>query len=70
MEQKSIPESDLDSTCIGHTGVTVMDIICALCDVVDGNPYDIQYTTGYPLERCKEIINTSDSVEPIWLKQP
>ena len=68
---RKIPERDLATTYIGETGVTVLDVVCALCDTVDGNHvYDIQYNTGLSLERCKEIIKASDSVEPIWLKQP
>ena len=70
MDRKSIPESDLATTYIGETGVTVLDVICALCDVLDGEQeHDLPPATGLSLERCHQISETRYEVQPIWLKQ-
>ena len=70
MCRKEISEDELGSVYIGDTGVTVLDVICALCDVLDGEQeHDLPSATGLSLERCHQISETRYEVQPIWLKQ-
>ena len=49
--------------------VTIRQVICALCDVLDGvQKHDIRPQTGLPEECCEEISRIRDAVRDIWLK--
>lgn len=45
---------------------TLLSLINALAAAVDGDAYDIQYLTGYPIEVCKFIEHAVHSAN-VWL---
>jgi hypothetical protein len=54
---------------IPGTDVTVLDVICAFCDVMDGSDeYDIKSMTGMSDEACARVIEVRNVVFDIWLK--
>jgi len=59
---------NLDEVIEG-TEVTIRQVICALCDVLDGvQEHDIQGWTGLPEEDCGRIAAIRNEVSDIWLK--
>ena len=55
---------------IENTDFTVLDVINALCCVLDGEKeHDLHYQTGIAEEDCAKIFQIRNSVEQFWLQK-
>ena len=52
---------------IPDTNVSVLDVIFALCDVMDdSDAFDVQFRTGLSDHECHRIVKIRDAVSGIW----
>jgi hypothetical protein len=56
-----------DTLAAGGTGVSVQELINALCDLTDGcDVHDIVGNTGLPIEFADRIMEIRKAVAPLW----
>ena len=59
-----------DTLAAGGTGVSVQELINALCDILDGEDVgDIKGMTGMTDEQCQRIDEIRNAVKPLWTYQ-